>query len=231
MVRVHGPTGPGSQSPAGATTELLDAVVRSAAASVFMDGPESAAVGSRQLVWGVQVDCEPIAATDPHDPAQLVHDRHLAGYVAKYATKGTGHTGGADTPIRSEQHIADLDVSAHARATMQTAWDLGGLPEFGELRLRKWAHMPGFRGHFLTKSRRYSTTFTPLARGPPRATLRAGAGRTWHRRLGRRGRDFNDWTMTGIGYRNDAERQLAEAIAAKAMERRKASRPDLAEVA
>jgi hypothetical protein len=28
--------------------------------------------------------------------------------------------------------------------------------------LRRWAHMPGFGGHFLTKARRYSVTLTAL---------------------------------------------------------------------
>jgi hypothetical protein len=41
-------------------------------------------------------------------------------------------------------------------------WILGALPELEELRLRPWAHMVGFRGHFSTKSRRYSTTLTCL---------------------------------------------------------------------
>ncbi|MBM7784969.1 hypothetical protein JOD67_001649 [Tenggerimyces flavus] len=31
-------------------------------------------------------------------------------------------------------------------------------------RLRRWAHMPGYGGHFFTKSRRYSTTFGQLRR-------------------------------------------------------------------
>jgi hypothetical protein len=33
-------------------------------------------------------------------------------------------------------------------------------PELDGLRLRAWAHMLGFGGHWSTKSRRYSTTFT-----------------------------------------------------------------------
>lgn len=40
----------------------------------------------------------------------------------------------------------------------------------------------------------------------------------------------NDWAMTGIGYRSDAQRALAETIADRALERRK-RRPDLAEAA
>jgi len=35
-------------------------------------------------------------------------------------------------------------------------------PELADLRLRAWAHMLGFRGHFSTKSRRYSTTLGAL---------------------------------------------------------------------
>ncbi|MEU1777712.1 replication initiator [Streptomyces sp. NPDC019922] len=36
------------------------------------------------------------------------------------------------------------------------------LPEFAHLKLWKWAHMLGFRGHFSTKSRSYSTTLGML---------------------------------------------------------------------
>ena len=39
-----------------------------------------------------------------------------------------------------------------------TCWHLGARAELAHLRLRPWAHMLGFRGHFSTKSRRYSTT-------------------------------------------------------------------------
>ncbi|MFD2348697.1 replication initiator [Nonomuraea ferruginea] len=39
---------------------------------------------------------------------------------------------------------------------------LGALDSLAELRLIQWAHMLGFRGHFSTKSRRYSTTLGAL---------------------------------------------------------------------
>jgi hypothetical protein len=48
-----------------------------------------------------------------------------------------------------------------------TAWQLGTKP-------RAWAHMLGYGGHFLTKSRRYSVTFGQLR-----------AARTEHRRANR----------------------------------------------
>ncbi|GAA3236351.1 hypothetical protein GCM10020256_54950 [Streptomyces thermocoprophilus] len=45
---------------------------------------------------------------------------------------------------------------------IRTCWELGRLPEFAHLKLWKWAHMLGFRGHFSTKSRAYSTTLGAL---------------------------------------------------------------------
>jgi hypothetical protein len=45
---------------------------------------------------------------------------------------------------------------------MRTCWRLGGLPEFEPLNLRTWAHTLGYRGHTLTKSRAYSTTYAAL---------------------------------------------------------------------
>jgi hypothetical protein len=45
---------------------------------------------------------------------------------------------------------------------MHTCWRLGGLPEYEPLRLRAWAHTLGYRGHILTTSRAYSTTYTAL---------------------------------------------------------------------
>jgi hypothetical protein len=43
---------------------------------------------------------------------------------------------------------------------MEACMDLD--PAYPDRRLRAWAHMLGFRGHFSTKSRRYSTTLGAL---------------------------------------------------------------------
>jgi hypothetical protein len=43
-----------------------------------------------------------------------------------------------------------------------TAWGLGARRATGDVRFRQWAHMFGYGGHFLTKSRRYSVTFGQL---------------------------------------------------------------------
>ncbi|WP_342670638.1 replication initiator [Lentzea jiangxiensis] len=218
VVRVDGPDGPDTRPPSGVTEELLCSVVRSAAASVRVSSPESDAVGTRELVWGEQVDAEPIAPHASGDVDALVHDRKVAGYIAKYATKGTGATSGVDSRIRNEASIEDLDVSEHHKTMIAVSWWLGGLPEFEALNLRRWAHMLGFRGHFLTKSRRYSVTFGALR-----------SARTEHRQaeqlaaLGITDTDtvtvVADWAMTGIGYHSDAEREFAAAIATRHLTR------------
>ena len=59
--------------------------------------------------------------------------------------------------------IERVEISDHARALMRSAWTLSP----------RWAHNLGFRGHFLTKARRYSVTFAAL-RGV-RAEYRAQA--------------------------------------------------------
>lgn len=51
---------------------------------------------------------------------------------------------------------------ARCRIGVRTCWRLGGLAEYAPLRLRAWAHALGFRGHILTKSRAYSTTYAAL---------------------------------------------------------------------
>jgi hypothetical protein len=45
---------------------------------------------------------------------------------------------------------------------IHTAWYLATNRRHAHLRLRQWAHMLGFRGHFSTKSRAYSTTLGAL---------------------------------------------------------------------
>ncbi|MEU8932891.1 replication initiator [Streptomyces sp. NPDC048409] len=45
---------------------------------------------------------------------------------------------------------------------IRTCWELGKRPDFEALKLWKWAHPLGFRGHFSTKSRCYSVTLGQL---------------------------------------------------------------------
>ena len=102
-------------------------------------------------------------------------DHRVAAYIAKYATKGAESAGTADRPIRDTREISGLDVTEHARRMIWTCFALSELAEYADLRLRQWAHMLGYRGHFSTKSRYYSTTLGALRQ--QRADHRAAQAR------------------------------------------------------
>ncbi|MBC3194151.1 replication initiation protein [Pseudonocardia sp. C8] len=222
VVRLDGPDGPTTGAPAGITTDGLHAAIREAAGSVVLtvDRPDGTPL---PLTWGRQVDVRPITSTTAaqlEDDDGEITDTALAAYVAKYATKGTGKSEATDRPIRDISHLRHLDLTEHHRRLIETAWELGGLAEYEGLNLRRWAHMLGFRGHFLTKSRAYSTTFGAI-RGE-RRTYRLGetlaaldapvdAGSVLV---------VNDWQVVAFGHRNDAEREIALGIA----ERQRAQR-------
>ncbi|MDN3360188.1 replication initiator [Actinomadura sp. DC4] len=160
VVRLDGPDGPGQAPPSWATTELLERVLRTAAAQVEVPVPHPDAQRPPLVLrWGRQLDIQPIQVAAELDG---MADKHVARYVAKYATKGAEDSGTVDRPIRYATQISSLKVSEHARRMIWTCFTLAGLPEYQELRLRKWAHMLGYGGHFSSKSRRYSVTLTQL---------------------------------------------------------------------
>jgi hypothetical protein len=85
----------------------------------------------------------------------------------KYSTKTTGAPGLPHRPVNGPAAIAGLRCAPHHKRLISTCWELGKHPAAAALGLNRWTHMLGYRGHFLTKSRSYSATFTRLARGPP----------------------------------------------------------------
>jgi hypothetical protein len=158
IVRLDGPAGPSDEPPAWGTVDRLTDAVRASAHRVQVGTPYSPAVGEVVLRWGVQLDVRRLRPDSdrPEDDA-------VAVYVAKYVTKGASETGtGTDHPLPTWHDIDMVPVSEHVRTLMRTCWRLGGLPEYEHLRLRAWAHTLGYRGHILTKSRAYSTTYAAL---------------------------------------------------------------------
>ncbi|WHM31775.1 replication initiation protein [Streptomyces sp. BPPL-273] len=161
VIRIDGPEGGESPPPAWATAELLTDAIQVAAGAARVEGPE---VDGRPhtFTFGRQLDVRTIRSAD-FDGGQALTDRAVAAYIAKYATKGAETaTGTLDRPIRFLAELAQARITEHARRMIRTAWALGARPELADLRLRAWAHMLGFRGHFSTKSRRYSTTLGAL---------------------------------------------------------------------
>ncbi|MFF4831559.1 replication initiator [Streptomyces sp. NPDC001315] len=180
IIRLDGPTGPTSTPPAWATTQLLDHAIRAAAirTRVHHEGeppkqpqpaghiPASSPQGSDRAGWlvfrfGRQIDVRAIRGTDFTGDGPVT-ERHVAAYIAKYATKGAETTTGTlDRRLRLLAELATHDITDHARM-IHTAWHLATNRRHAHLRLRQWAHMLGFRGHFSTRTRHYSTTLAHL---------------------------------------------------------------------
>ncbi|WP_210576573.1 replication initiator [Streptomyces sp. GESEQ-4] len=158
VIRLDGPAGPDDDPPAWGTVERLADAARASARRVLVHTTYSPAVGELALRWGTQLDARPLrtGGDGPDDDA-------VAAYVAKYVTKGASETGaGTDYRLTTWHDIDAAPVSEHVRNLMRTCWRLGGLPEYEPLNLRTWTHTLGYRGHILTKSRAYSTTYAAL---------------------------------------------------------------------
>ncbi|MFF3848613.1 replication initiator [Streptomyces sp. NPDC002328] len=184
VIRFDGPDGHTTEPPAWATFDALRVAVGLAAESARLT-IESDSIGERVIAWGDRYKVDPISSLGDGE----LTDAKVAGYVAKYAAKNAEGAGTVDRtlmcrpcagrgyvrgPDRFHDLCADCDgtgqaepikalpVQQHVRQMIRTAWALGHLPEFAHLKLWKWAHMLGFRGHFSTKSRSYSTTLGAL---------------------------------------------------------------------
>ncbi|MFJ8022066.1 replication initiator protein RepSA [Streptomyces sp. NPDC096311] len=180
VIRFDGPEGPDTPPPHWATLDLLTEAIRAAAARVAVDVPPAQyrpdpdqparTQPARTLRWGTQLDVQRIKAFG--DGEELT-EQAVASYVAKYATKAAETTGAVDRRIGNKEALVLLDVPDHPRRLMEACLDLHAL--YPDRKLRDWAHMLGFRGHFSTKSRRYSTTLGALRR--VRADYRAAQQR------------------------------------------------------
>ncbi|MFJ6794355.1 replication initiator protein RepSA [Streptomyces sp. NPDC091268] len=172
VIRIDGPDGPDSPPPAWATTELLDASVRAAVAHSYssVSVPAAGDQPARTFRWGTQLDVRPIKGFgDGSD----ITEQAVASYVAKYATKAAENTGTLDRRIGNREALVLLDVPDHTARLIEACLDLD--PLYPDRRLAAWSHMLGFRGHFSTKSRQYSTTLGALRQ--TRADYRAAQER------------------------------------------------------
>ncbi|TQJ90013.1 replication initiator protein RepSA [Streptomyces sp. SLBN-31] len=172
VIRLDGPNGADSPPPSWASTELLTDAIRAAARHRYssVSVPAVQDQPARTFQWGRQLDVRPVKAFG--DGSDLT-EQAVASYVAKYATKAAENTGTLDRRIGE---LAELDrhgVPDHARRLITACRDLDTL--YPERRLWAWAHMLGFRGHFSSKSRRYSTTLGTLRQA--RADYRAAQER------------------------------------------------------
>jgi hypothetical protein len=204
------------------TTELLEVALREAAAAVAV--PVPAEVGGGSVTWGAQLDVQHIGVGRALEPGRC------AGYLAKYATKATEQAGGVLHRV-AEHDVDQLRVRPHVREYLRRAFELD--PQLDGRRMARNAHAFGYRGHCLTKSRRYSTTFKQLRadreafvlaeilkRSRDKSQLAIAAAAPEQRR------GFFDFA--GVGHFTAVEDFLAEQGRAREREARKAAREALA---
>jgi hypothetical protein len=132
----------------------------------------------------------------------------VAAYVAKYACKG------------SHEQITSRD-------TEPDAWSDRGVPEqlvrmayavlcvserSGLCRMARWVHMLGFRGHFVTKSRGYSTNLGTLR--ADRAAYRAKQDQVDQAEDDETVAVLASWQYLGSGYLNPGDALLAAGVEA-----------------
>jgi hypothetical protein len=214
------------------TAALLEDALRQAVPAIRVPCPPWDEGPDRYARWGEQLDVHNITTSD--DQAGELSAEQVAGYIAKYATKATESFGsGLDRRLTADD-LEHLDgLPAHVAELVRACWELGGREELEGLRLRAWAHMLGFRGHWSTKSRRYSTTFTVLRRARVAFAKRRRARDAVPLDAWDRPEDDQaaivvaSWTYVGSGYETEGERWLALSAAARAREQRAVAREEL----
>jgi hypothetical protein len=207
--------------PPAITADVLAGVIQSVAGSVWF-----ATVGHPvkpkgwDITWGAQVDPRVVRLTDDGQ----ITDVAVASYLAKYATKSTEPVGVPPGRITADNARDYASPRTHQGRLIAACLRLGNHPHEDFQALRRWAHMLGYRGHFATKSRRYSTTMRALRT----------ARRDWHRRQNPHTLRYADKTVitdaklkwAGRGWHTTGDALLALSAAARAREHRRVAREE-----
>jgi len=153
--------------------EVLERAVRAVRESAVVPCPELAALGrsDTSIRWGDAIDVRAIAGGGP---GELTHEA-VASYASKYLVNGSEALGLPQRRIDDDEDIDALDAPDHVRKLVWAYCVLDRREGLAGLKLRDRAHGLGFEGHFLTKSRRYSTAMRALRKvgGPQRTDAQA----------------------------------------------------------
>ena len=109
---------------------------------------------ARTLRFGRQVDARPVQRHT--DEGGDVSPEMVAAYLAKYATKAAGDVAAEGAPNRHLKRLRETCLELCGRALLAVRF------ASPYALLGKWADALGFRGHFASKSRRFSTTLGTL---------------------------------------------------------------------
>jgi hypothetical protein len=228
--------------PPGITAaDLEDAIRQSAATVSFRAQPHPDSphldLGGWRIAWGDQLDVRTVADRGPNTITGLA----VAGYLAKYSTKGTdesGHVSARITTMDALRLYADPN-GTHTERLIHACWVIGRAK--GQMcgkvtyhSLRHWAHMLGFGGHFLTKARRYSVTFTALRQARITYRRHLDTGPDYAPIEGQEELDVESAVVVvrlsyaGTGWRTFGDALLANTAADQARKHRQVGREELA---
>jgi len=230
LIRLDGAPTPDQRFPPPAVqlgADLLaDLAVRAAGQVEYEALPVDGADSPRRLRFGRQVDARPVhdqADRENAGGAQL-HPETVSAYVAKYATKAAADLipadGGPNPHLGRLKNVVG-SLALRANLAGQTATD-GAYKGWD-----RWVDMLGYRGHFASKSRRYSTTLGRLRQARRDHTRRQhleqrqAEGAAWaDQDQEADGLDttlvVGSWRFAGIGWLTTGDAALAAASAARA---------------
>ncbi|PPK92515.1 hypothetical protein CLV92_114116 [Kineococcus xinjiangensis] len=232
LIRLDGPPADdGFPAPlADVPTVQLAALVRTAAAAVWFDAPPTTTGDTvRRLRFGVQVDARVVSTTAERELGRAdeggLHPETVAAYIAKYATKACEDFG-LPPRLRAPEAARAMGIAEHVCRLLEEVHRIAAAGSDVYLPLVKWVPMLGFRGHFATKSRRYSTTLGKLRTARKRWSL--------HRLRDPLGQDggtepdvlneqvddstlvVGSWSLDGFGWLTAGDAALAATAAAQA---------------
>ena len=211
--------------------DLNDATRQAASAITYCSTAHPDRPGGWLNAWGTEIDVRVITLQRAGDLTDLA----VASYLAKYSTKGTEPAGHASARITTETiDLYGNPGGTHPERLVAACWALGQHPDYASL--RRWAHMLGFGGHFLTKARRYSIRFADLRQARIRYRRRQDTGPE-HGPI--RTADHTDdeetvlivgtFTYAGTGWKTTGDALLANTAADQARKRREAGHEELAD--
>jgi hypothetical protein len=203
--------------PGRFTVELLEHAIRTTAGEAHAPLPDE--LGGGAVRWGDELDVRSLDRDER---------REIAGYLAKYATKSTEQAGGLLHRV-TEHELDALPVREHVRAYLREAFTLATDPALADRRFTACAHALGYRGHCLTKSRRYSTTFKALREAREHHVheqLLARSSDTAQRALAGAAERVASFRYAGQGHLTAADALLASSAAARAREERRLAREE-----
>jgi hypothetical protein len=238
LVRIDGPDGPGSPAPITATS--LEQAVRHAASTVYCTAPPvHDGDVERTLRFGAETHVRIVR--DGTAAGDQITTEQVAAYLAKYATKSAvvdprhplPHLAALVEHCRaiSARALADCQFGCVRRASERGSRLCGRCGPNPYALLGRWASMLGFRGHFSTKSRRYSVTLGALRRARRRFQSLDVEGRRRAALLDTRELEeqlmaddvettlvVGSWTYDGSGWPRIGDKALADAAASRARE-------------